>query len=281
MVDGDAIARIYQTYGVPPEIADSMADAQGLEFDWDAFKQSMEVHGQQSGVIADTVMGDAGPIDDIKREVKSTEFTGYEKSEDTAIVKGLVAENDGLQSRVETLESGSAERQLLITDRTTFYAESGGQVGDTGTISGPGGEFDVEDTQKNGDVFVHFGQVKSGTISVGDKVAMKVDAERRDGIRRAHSATHILHYALQQTLGTHAQQRGSKVTDDWLRFDFTNKTGVSPDELRQIESLTNEKVKAAGDVTAQIIPLEEARAAGAMMLFGEKYPDPVRMVSDW
>ncbi len=275
VVDGEAIAGIYQTYGVPPEIADSMADATGLEFDWDAFKESMDKHGKDSGTLADTVMGNSGPIDEIKREVKSTFFTGYDRTEDTSTVCGLVAVGESHQS----LEVVIGRKQMLVTVQTPFYAESGGQVGDTGSITGPDGEFQVTDTQKNGDVFVHHGSVSRGKISVGDEVQLTVDADRRDAIERAHSATHILHYSLQQMLGEHAQQRGSKVTDDWLRFDFTNKTGVTLDELRSIESMTNEKVAAAENVTAQTVPLEEGRSAGAMMLFGEKYPDPVRMVS--
>ena len=163
--------------------------------------------------------------------------------------------------------------------QTPFYAESGGQVGDVGFIVGDNGRFEVADTQKDGGVFVHHGRMVEGQISVGDSVKAEVDVAHRDGIRRAHSATHILHYALQQTLGKHAQQRGSKVSQDHLRFDFANMEPVSSEQLATIETQTIERINSAVPIKAQTLPLEEARSQGAMMLFGEKYPDPVRMVS--
>ena len=179
----------------------------------------------------------------------------------------------------DQLSVANGSEQLLVLDKTPFYAESGGQVADTGTITGPNGTFQVEDVQKNGDVFVHMGSVTAGTIEVGDATEAVVDAGRRDAIRRAHTATHILHHSLQQTLGTHAQQRGSKVTGDWLRFDFSNLEAVSDTDLATIEKMTKERIAESNAVKAEILPLSEAKTKGAMMLFGEKYPDPVRMVS--
>ena len=273
-VDGGEAADFYQTYGIPPELVESLAQEKNYTFDWDGFKAAMESHSEKSGKIADTVMGDFGPIDEIKKEAKSTKFLGYEQFESEAKVVGLVVGKE----RCGSIEGNGAE-QMVVLDQTPFYAESGGQVADLGTLAGPNGEFDVVDVQKNGDVFVHHGKVSKGLISQGDTVKAVVDLERREAIRRAHTATHILHYSLQQTLGSHAQQRGSKVTDDWLRFDFSNLEPVSDSDLKTIEEMTRSRIESGVEVKAEILPLSAAKEKGAMMLFGEKYPDPVRMVS--
>jgi alanyl-tRNA synthetase len=167
----------------------------------------------------------------------------------------------------------------VVLDRSPFYAESGGQVGDTGVIVGDGFEFRVTDTQKDGDLIVHYGHLVRGTMKAGAKVTARVDQKRRDAIRRAHSATHILHFALQKNLGKDAHQMGSKVEEDWLRFDFGNPAPVDADKLAAIEHDVAERIAAAQPIQWKFVPLTEARAAGAMMLFGEKYPDPARMVS--
>ena len=165
----------------------------------------------------------------------------------------------------------------MIVHRST--EKSGGQVGDSGVIDGEGFEFCVTDTQKDGGIILHHGFLKSGRVSTGAPAQAIVDPTRRDGIRRAHSATHVLHYALQKNLGTHAQQQGSKVDDDWLRFDFTNMSPVDSDQLMAITADVRERVREKSPIDWKTLPLADARAAGAMMLFGEKYPDPVRMVS--
>ncbi len=287
-VDGKEAADLYQTYGIPAELFAAIANDRKLEFDWDGYNTAMDQHGVDSGKGSKGVMGDFGPIDDIKREVKSTEFLAYESVEATGVVCGLIrqaeevgAGEDGklVQYRESSLSSDSNFEQFVVLDRTPFYAESGGQVGDTGWLTGPNGKFEVADTQKNGDVFIHKGNMVGGEIKDGETVTASVDEARRDGIRRAHSATHVLHYALQRTLGEHAQQRGSKVTDDMLRFDFSNLKAVEPEQLAAIEKQTIEKVDSGGEIRADILPLETAKGEGAMMLFGEKYPDPVRMVS--
>ena len=279
-LDARQVADAYKTHGVPPSVAESVAEQNGLGFDWEEFEKEMEKHAEVSNTLEKTVMGDAGPLDDIKREVKSTPFLGYESIEETAEVCGLIT-NDGDQQLRETeIEScDESAEQLVILKQTPFYAESGGQVGDVGFIVGPNGRFEVTDTQKDGGVFVHHGRITEGKISVGDSVKAEVDREHRDGVRRAHSATHILHFALQQNLGEHAQQRGSKVSQDHLRFDFANMEAVSREQLAAIEMQTSERIQSAAPIKAETLPLEEARSQGAMMLFGEKYPDPVRMVS--
>ena len=281
-INADEAAKAYQTHGVPGPISESVAEQHGLGFDWDEFDAAMERHGIISGNDEEGVMGNTGPVDELKQLLKSTEFLGYSSESSPASVKGLIqetkAENTIQQERRDSL-SVSPEQQLLFLEKTPFYAESGGQIGDTGTITGPNGTFEVSDTQKDGDVFIHYGQITQGEIKEGDEVTACVDTDRRAGICRAHTATHILHHALQQHVGSHAQQRGSKVSPDDLRFDFANMDPIEDSILIKIEQQTIEKIKSAAAVDAQILPLEDARQQGAMMLFGEKYPDPVRMVS--
>ena len=274
VVDGQQAFDLFQEQGIPAELLESIATERGLGFDWQAYQQAREHHAVASGAGQANVMGDFGPLDEIKKEIKSTEFLGYECTRDQGVVCGLVSDGTRLQS-IDDAGTG----QLLVLDRTPFYAEAGGQVGDSGLIVGPHGKFSVDDVRKDGDVFVHQGRLLEGTIRQGDRVAVQVDEPRREGIQRAHSATHILHFALQKYLGEHAQQRGSKVEDDHLRFDFANQEAVSPTDLQHIEEESMKRVAENAPVKAQILPMQDARQQGAMMLFGEKYPDPVRMVS--
>jgi alanyl-tRNA synthetase len=278
-VEGEIAAELYQTFGVPPELFEALAAEHNLAFDWDGYKRAMELHGEASGKVQHTVMGAKGPIDSLKHALHSTKFLGYETTEADAVVKGIIvgaAPNDHLCDMLDDL-SHTAVRVVL--DESPFYGESGGQVGDTGKLVGDDFEFNVTDTQKDGQLVVHIGQLAKGVIHEGSKVKAIVDAERRQGIRRAHSATHILHHALQKHLGSHAQQQGSKVDCDWLRFDFTNLTPVTAEQLAGINQDVTKHVAAAEPVKWEVLPLAEARKQGAMMLFGEKYPDPVRMVS--
>ena len=275
-VDGGAAAEMYQTYGVPPEVFETMAAENNLAFDWDGYRRAMREHGEASGKVVHTVMGDKGPIDAIKKVLHETPFLGYDTTVADAELKFIVAQN---QLCNHLREVGKEQEVIAVLDRTPFYGESGGQVGDTGEITGEGWRFQVTDTQRSGALILHHGHVVEGELRTGTRAVAKVDVARRQAIRRAHSATHILHYALQKNLGSHAQQQGSKVDDDWFRFDFTNMAPVSAEQLDNIEQDANQRVMAAERVSAQIVPLATARAAGAMMLFGEKYPDPVRMVS--
>jgi alanyl-tRNA synthetase len=167
---------------------------------------------------------------------------------------------------------------VIVLDRTPFYGESGGQVGDNGTIRGDRFTFKVLDTKKDNEFFLHIGQVAEGKVTVREKVQAEVDADRRDAIRRAHTATHLLHHALREILGQHAQQAGSKVEPDRLRFDFGNPEAVGRERLRAIEDAVNERILAAAPVSWSLMPIEQAKAQGAMALFGEKYPDIVRVV---
>jgi alanyl-tRNA synthetase len=275
-VRGGEAAELYQTYGVPPEMFETMALDKGLTFDWDGFKQAMQEHGEASGKIAHGVMSASGPLDEIKQQLGRCEFRGYEETSTEASVKFIVA--DGALQKTWN-PSGEEASAIVVLDQTPFYAESGGQVGDTGTIEGDGFVFQVIDTQKDSDLILHHGYLESGTIGTGASAQANVDQRRRQAIRRAHSATHILHYALQKHVGTHAQQQGSKVDDDWLRFDFTNMAPVAAEKLAAIQQDVDECIKRSSTIQSETLPLAEAKAAGAMMLFGEKYPDPVRMVT--
>ena len=275
-VNGGAAAELYQTYGVPPELFEQMAAENNLAFDWDGFQRAMEEHGEASGKAVHTVMGDSGPIDAIKKVVHATPFLGYETTEAEVELKFIVAQN---QLCEHLKEVGHDSDVVVVLAQTPFYGESGGQVGDSGEIVGETFRFQVNDTQKNGGLILHHGHLLEGEMQAGVSAKASVDLTRRQGIRRAHSATHILHYALQKTIGSHAQQQGSKVDEDWLRFDFTNLESVSGENLATIESDVNGRITGAEPVRWDVLPLAEARQAGAMMLFGEKYPDPVRMVS--
>ncbi len=277
-VSGATAADLYQTYGVPPELVESMASDLDLGFDWEGFKHAMEQHGLESGKTQFELFK-TGPVEGLKETLKETEFRGYDETETTAEIKGIVIRVDeGEDQQTESQDAGDA-KLILVTEATAFYGESGGQVGDSGTIETPNASFVVEDTQKDGDLFLHYGYLASGTLTQGENVQTKIDNTRRDGICRAHSATHMLHHALQNRLGSHAQQQGSKVDEDWLRFDFTNMEPVSEEQLLNIETEVQQLIQSAEDIRWETLPLAEARAQGAMMLFGEKYPDPVRMVS--
>jgi alanyl-tRNA synthetase len=279
-VEGGVAAELYQTYGVPPELFESLAAEHNLAFDWQGYHDAMAEHGEVSGKVQHAVMGAKGPVDSLKRALHATEFLGYETTEAEATVQGIIAgepPHDHLCDKLEEIGHRSPIR--IVLDRTPFYGESGGQVGDSGRLIGDDFEFSVTNTQKDGGLVLHHGHLVRGMIREGAKLRAIVDAARRAGIRRAHSATHILHWALQKHLGSHAQQQGSKVDDDWLRFDFTNLSPVSSEQLAAIGADVAERVAAAEPVRWQILPLAEARAKGAMMLFGEKYPDPVRVVS--
>ena len=278
-VDGAAAADLYQTNGLPPELIEAMAAERNFTFDWDGFQNAMDQHGIDSGKNQFQLFK-TGPIEALKRSVQSTDFLGYDVTDAVATIKGVItigddAEDDQLVESTEAV----AQQVVVVLDQTPFYGESGGQVGDWGRLHSESVEVEITDTQKDGELFLHHGKLISGTLASGETLTASVDQSRRNGIRRAHSATHILHHALQSELGSHAQQQGSKVDEDWLRFDFTNLEPVSDESLLSIEEDVNSRISDADPIDWQVLPLAEAREAGAMMLFGEKYPDPVRMVS--
>ena len=279
MVDGAEAATLYQTHGVPPELFQQIAAERGYSFDWDGYREAMLKHGDISG--GGTIeLFETGPIETLKEALHESEFLGYVSTQAPAQVKGVIVgkpKEDRLVSTVTAETQGDMLRVVL--DQSPFYGESGGQVGDTGKLQTPSGSFEVTDTQKSGDLIVHYGRMLSGAIKEGETVQALVDENRRNAIRRAHSATHILHHALQTKLGKHAQQQGSKVDADWLRFDFSHQDSLSDEDLKEIERIANARISQAATIKWETVPLAQARELGAMMLFGEKYPDPVRMIS--
>jgi alanyl-tRNA synthetase len=275
-VPGGDAAELYTTYGFPPELLETLAAERNCGFDWPGFRAAMEEHGLKSGAGTRVEVFTSGPLDALKKTMHGSEFLGYDATEAAGKVIGIIAQ-DALCDRIQ--EVGHARPVTVVLDRTPFYGESGGQVGDTGRLTWPGGEFEVTDTQREGGFMLHVGHLRQGSLDLGATVTATVDAERRAALRRAHSATHLLHASLQHHLGSHAVQQGSKVDADLLRFDFSHGSAIDADTLRAIEGMVNAGVLAAVPVTARLLPLAEARHAGAMMLFGEKYPDVVRMVS--
>lgn len=273
-ISGDDAFELHSTDGFPIDLTMSLAEKNGLEVDRDRYGVLLKEHEEKSGTggFDATVMA-GGPLAELQKTQKPTQFLGYESTESTAKVLGIVA-NSALQ---QTLASDV--KAAIVLDQTPFYAEAGGQVGDTGVITGNGFEFAVADTKKEAGLYLHIGKLTKGKLEVGGTVTASVDASRRAGIRRAHSATHLLHYALHTVLGGHALQRGSKVEEDVLRFDFTQPKAITPEQLAQIEDVINEKVSAGEPVTCEVMDQEAAKKAGATALFGEKYPDRVRVVT--
>jgi len=276
MVSGDEAADMYTTHGFPPELFETLAAERNFTFDWAGYRAAMQRHGVESGGGQKVELFQSSPLDALKKAMHGSEFLGYETLEAKGRVVGIIAQ-DKLCDLVD--EVGHAQPVAVVLDKTPFYGESGGQVGDTGELVTDGVRFEVTNTLREGGFVLHLGHLRSGVLRQGTTVTARVDAARRAGIIRAHSATHMLHYALRTHLGPHAQQQGSKVDRDWLRFDFPNPKPLSRDDLHKIEAEVNARVASAAPVEWTTMPIADARKLGAMMLFGEKYPDEVRVVS--
>ena len=264
--------KLYDTYGFPIDLTDEILAEKGLSSDREGFDRLMNV--QRETARKNRSMG--GGWDDVEHagvsDIKGTEFLGYDTLESKARVIAVIADGE----RVDRVSEGDV---TLILDRTPFYGEGGGQVGDTGTVCSENCRLTVNDTKKTKDgVFMHLVTVDDGSVGVGDEVTASVDADRRAAIRRNHSSVHLLQAALRKVLGTHVEQSGSYVDASRARFDFTHFTAVTPDQLREVETLVNEKILEALPVETVITDLESAQKAGAMALFGEKYHGDVRMV---
>lgn len=282
MVPGKEAAELNTTYGVPPELLQTLAAEKNFTFDWAGYKEEMEEHAKISGGDRG-VLFQTGPLETLKEALRETPFVGYDDTESQGIVKGIIT-GDGYSKEDDGQLLSHIDRPCettfrVVLDQSPFYGEAGGQIGDTGTIGSDEFEFEVIDTQKHGGLIVHHGKLTRGEIKEGAECTAKVNTDRRESLARAHSATHILHHALHTHIGDHAQQQGSKVEEDRLRFDFTNQKPIPDDVLAKIESDVVTRIDEDAEVAWKNVPLAEARSAGAMMLFGEKYPDPVRMVS--
>lgn len=276
VIPGDEAFRLYDTYGFPLELTEELAREASLEVDRAGFERALERQRELSrasvGRFADTQRQRAGLY--ARFSERPTEFLGYEQLQAEVTVVGIL----GIDQTREEAEAG--DQVEIVLDRTPFYGEAGGQVGDTGELRTDTGVFVVEDTQRpTPELIVHRGQVREGYLRVGQRVVALVDAERRAAIRRNHTATHLLHAALRRVLGEHALQAGSLVAPDRLRFDFAHHEAVQPDQLRTIEELVNEQIVRDLPVEVRYQPLREALSEGAIALFGEKYGEIVRVVS--
>ena len=275
VIPGDDAFKLYDTHGFPLELTQEVAREHGFTVDTAAFEQAMERQQERSRSTSAFVQGrDDQALDAILRRLGPTEFTGYQGMNGSGKVVALVANGE----EVETISA--PQSALVILDVTPFYAESGGQVGDRGEIESQLGHFEVQDTRKPiKGLIVHYGQVNEGHLRIGDSVQCDVISQRREATMRNHSATHLLHKALRDTIGTQVEQRGSLVEPDRLRFDFTCPRPLTPKELAGIDEQINRWIRHDYQVNTRIMPLKEAMATGAMALFGEKYDDNVRVVS--
>ncbi|PZN28681.1 MAG: alanine--tRNA ligase, partial [Proteobacteria bacterium] len=265
---GKPVLRLYHRYGFPGHPAADIARERGLTIDQAGFEAAMEAQRERARAASKFGVDLRGAV----TLEAQTEFTGYETLTDEGAVVALLRGTE----RVTTL--GEGEEGQVVLDRTPFYAESGGQVGDRGVLLADGVRFEVADTQKIGRAYAHIGRVHSGTLEVGDRVRAHVDEARRRATVLNHSATHLLHAALRKVLGTHVTQKGSLVAPDRLRFDFAHYAAVTPAELREIETLVNAEIRANAAAETRLMPYEEAVASGAIALFGEKYDDEVRVL---
>ncbi|MWQ05815.1 alanine--tRNA ligase [Glaesserella parasuis] len=268
VLSGEVAFKLYDTYGFPLDLTADVCRERSITIDEAGFEREMQA--QRARAQASSNFGT-----DYNYVIKvdgSTEFKGYEVTECEATVVALFSNGKA----VEAIQSG--ENAVVVLDRTAFYGESGGQVGDSGVIASEICNFEVNDTQKYGQVFGHIGQLASGTLSVGDKVKAEVNTTRRHAITLNHSATHLLHSALRQVLGDHVVQKGSLVSENSLRFDFSQGEAISKADLEEIERIINTKIRENIVVTTEVMDLESAKQKGAMALFGEKYGDRVRVV---
>jgi len=269
-IPGETVFKLYDTYGFPVDLTADIARERGLAIDEPGFEAAMQAQRDRAraasrfGVdLRETVQLDA-----------RTEFLGYGTTHAQGRIVALI---DATGATVDVLGAGVTGRVVL--DATPFYAESGGQVGDVGTLSTTGGAFTVTDTQKLRDAFAHVGSVQSGELRVGDAVEATVVADQRAATARNHSATHLMHEALRHVLGEHVQQKGSLVQPDRLRFDFSHFQAVTAEEIARIEAIVNAEILANREAVTRLMSYDEAVAAGAMALFGEKYGDVVRVLS--
>lgn len=268
-IPGDVAFKLYDTYGFPVDLTADIAREHNLQVDMDGFNQFMQQQREQSQAASNftTDYHASSQLD------YCSEFHGYDKDEMDSVVISLL--QDGKE--VQELKQGS--KGAIILEQTPFYAESGGQIGDKGLITAKGLQFRVDDTQKIGQAVVHYGEVIEGQFSLKQKVHAEIAKARRETIRLNHSATHLLHAALKSIVGPHVQQKGSLVDAERARFDFSHFEALNAEQLKQIESLVNEQVRANNAVETQLMDIESAKKSGAVALFGEKYAEKVRVLT--
>lgn len=268
-IPGDVVFRLYDTFGFPVDLTNDIARERGLELDIEGYESAMQAQrkrSQESG----SFQVDYNNVINVEGE---TEFLGYAEVESTSSVRGLFVEGEAR----DAITAGDSA--VVVLDRTPFYGESGGQVGDTGYINTDSARLEVRDTTKAQGHHLHHVVVVEGTLNTGDEVKATIDASLRTRIKANHSATHLMHEALRQVLGEHVQQKGSLVDADKLRFDFSHTEAMTADELAQVASIVNDQVRGNAEVLTQEMDMESAIAAGATALFGEKYGDEVRVLT--
>ena len=275
IIPGDVIFKLYDTYGFPVDLTADVAREHELEIDRDGYEQAME---KQREMARASSSFEIDYDDDIALDGK-TDFVGYEElNNDNGKILNILVDGE-MSEQLDASSSKEALSAMLILDSTPFYGESGGQVGDTGTITTENARFNVTDTQKNGDVFIHVGQLVQGTLQTGETVTCQVNHAQRDDIACNHSATHLLHAALRTVLGEHVQQKGSLVDAEKLRFDFSHFEAINAEQLQSIETLVNQQIRKNHLVDTTLMDIDEAKESGAMALFGEKYAAEVRVLS--
>ncbi|BCK14746.1 alanine--tRNA ligase [Vibrio cholerae] len=269
VLDGETVFKLYDTYGFPADLTNDVARERGFSIDEAGFEQAMEEQRQRAREA-----GQFGTdYNSLIKSATNTEFCGYTASRGQSVVREMFVEG----AEVSTLSAG--DKAIIVLDNTPFYAESGGQCGDTGVLKTDAGIFHVEDTQKLGNAIAHHGVLAQGVLATGDQVDAIVDEKRRAAISLNHSATHLLHAALRKVLGEHVAQKGSLVRAETLRFDFSHLEAMTAAEIKEVERLVNQEVRRNHSIETNIMNIDEAKAKGAMALFGEKYDDQVRVLS--
>ena len=275
VIPGEAVFKLYDTHGFPIELTQEIAAEQGFTVDTSGVEQAMQRQQERSRAASTFVQAhDDQALTQILNRVGPSEFTGYQGMTGSGKVVGLVVNGEEVES------IGAPQQALVVLDSTPFYAESGGQIGDKGDITGPMGFFQVQDTRRPlKGLIVHYGNLAEGHLRLGDSVQAEVIEQRREDTVRNHSATHLLHKALRNLLGSQVEQRGSLVEPERLRFDFSTSRALTPSEIAQLDEQINRWIRTDFPVHTNIMPLQDALTTGAMALFGEKYEDLVRVVS--
>ncbi|QXC57110.1 alanine--tRNA ligase [Vibrio mimicus] len=269
VLDGETVFKLYDTYGFPADLTNDVARERGFSIDEAGFEKAMEEQRQRAREA-----GQFGTdYNSLIKSATNTEFCGYTASRGQSVVREMFVEG----AEVSALSAG--DKAIIVLDNTPFYAESGGQCGDTGVLKTEAGIFHVEDTHKLGNAIAHHGVLAQGVLAKGDQVDAIVDEQRRAAISLNHSATHLLHAALRKVLGEHVAQKGSLVRAETLRFDFSHLEAMTAAEIKEVERLVNQEVRRNHSIETNIMNIDEAKAKGAMALFGEKYDDQVRVLS--
>jgi alanyl-tRNA synthetase len=272
VISGEDSFKLYDTFGFPVDLTKEIAEEAGLSVDDEAFATLMNEQKNRARAARGNISGWSDSSKDILSSLPATEFLGYNSTECEAKLLSIIADGES----VEEINEGECS---LIFDKTVFYGEGGGQVGDTGAIVSDSATLTVLDTKKTNGVYIHEVKIEAGALKLGDILTLKIDNERRLSIKRNHSACHLLQAALRQVLGTHVEQAGSYVDEHRVRFDFSHLSAVTKEELAQVENIVNAHILSAEGCSTEVSDIESARKRGAMALFGEKYGDRVRVVS--